>query len=166
MAKKITLANLDSGEKKKLGKVTFASLFSVFVLCIFIVSCFACSQNPGGQVSKEQQAAADKLYWKDAVAGTKWVVSTSARNDGKLEGQTLVLDLEITYEKSSDKLYVYFSSGGVQILNGELTLQSSEGKIAIVDGKNWNAKFSEKNDIKYLTISCSNGKDVYYTCGS
>ena len=162
MAKKLNLEDLSTDEKKKLGKVSFISIFSVILLCVIIVSCFACS-NDGNHLTAAQQAEADKAYWKSAVANTTWTASTTDKNDGILDGQTVKLDLEISYEKATDKLSVYFKSGNVEMLNGTLTLDSSKGKIAIAEGDTWDIKLSEKNDVMYLTISCGN-KDVHYTC--
>ena len=164
MAKKVQLADLDSGEKKKLGKVSFFTIFSVFLVCVFVVSCFACSQDGGNHLTDGQQAEADRLYWTSVLNETKWTVSTSDKNDGKLEDFTITLDLEFKYESSTGKLTALFKSGVVTALSGELTLVSSKGSIATTDGKNWDVKFSEKGNVMYLTITCSNGKDVYYTC--
>lgn len=160
MAKKLNLSNLEVDEKKKLGKVSFLSILSVFIACVIIVGCFACSQNSGVQLNKEQQAEIDRVYWENEVVGTKWKVSTTDKNNGILDGQSVTLDLEFANE--SGVLYAYFTYSGTKLLTGELTLVSSEGTIKFPNGTKWGAKFSEKNNIRYLTISCRTG-DVYYT---
>ncbi len=160
MAKKVNLSNLEANEKKKLGKVSFLSIFSVFIACVIIVGCFACSQNSSVQLNKEQQAEIDRIYWENEVVGTKWIVSTSDKNSGILDGQSVTLELEFANEKGV--LCAYFTHSNVKLLTGELALVSSEGTIEFPDGTKWGAKFSEKNNTRYLTISCRNG-DVYYT---
>ena len=162
MAKKIHLCNLEKNEKKKLGKVSFVTIFSVFIASVIMVGCFACSQNPAGQPSKEQRAKNDKIYWMNEVVGTKWTVTAEGDNKGFLDGQDCTLDLEFKLENSGE-ISAYFSTEGITILTGELTLISSEGSIDFVEEeKKWDVKFSEKNNIRYLTISCGNG-NVYYT---
>ena len=163
MAKKITLAELDSTDKKKLTKVSFLSLGIVFVLAIFIVSCFACSQeSPTTEMTEEQKFA----YWKGVLLDTKWTVSVGNGNNGILEGQLVALDAEINYE--NDKFSIYFVSSGIPLQTGTLELKNSEkeafvGTISTNDDKLWSAKFSELNETLYLTITDSTGKKVYYT---
>lgn len=163
MAKKIHLSNLEKNEKKKLGKVSFVTIFSVFIACVIMVGCFACSQNTVTQPNKEQQATMDKIYWTNEVVDTKWTASTNSKNNF-LDDQEEALDLEFAAENDGT-ICAYFSLSGVTVFTGTLTLDSSEGSIDFVDKekeKKWDVKFSEKNDVRYLTISCGNG-DVYYT---
>lgn len=161
MAKKVTLSELDQTEKKKLTKVSFLSLGTVFLLCIFIVSCFACSQDSGNtntEMSDEQQ----KLYWKGLLPDTEWTVSTTEQNNGILEGQEAALNAKVKYESTTDKFTIYFTLEGVNIFHGNLELTSSKATIT-AEGKTWNAKFSEKNDVLYLRITDSTNKNVDYT---
>lgn len=161
MAKKIHLSNLEKNEKKKLGKVSFVTIFSVFIACVIMVGCFACSQNTVTQPNKEQQATMDKIYWTNEVVDTKWTASANSKNNF-LDGQDEALDLEFAAEDNGT-IYAYFSLSDVAVYTGVLALESSEGSIDFVDEeKKWDVKFSEKNDVRYLTISCGNG-DVYYT---
>ena len=156
------LADLDSTDKKKLTKVSFLSLASVFVLCVFIVSCFACSQDtpeaPSTEMTDEQKVA----YWKAILPDTEWQVTTDERNNGILEGQDIALNAKIKYESAADKFTIYFVSSGVNLYSGVLVLSSSEGTITTVDERVWSAKFSEKNEILYLTIRDSNNKAVEF----
>lgn len=161
MPKKIKLADLEHDEKKKLEKVSFLSIFSVFVICVFIVSCFACSQNAGVQLDKEQQEELDRVYWTNEIVDTTWQVSTSDKNNGILEGQTMTMDLK--FANVNGTICAYFSTSDVEILTGKLALEGSKGILSLTaDGKKWNVKFSEKNNVMYLTISWSNG-EVHYT---
>ena len=161
MPKKIKLADLEHNEKKKLEKVSFLSIFSVFVICVFIVSCFACSQNAGVQLDKEQQEELDRVYWTNEIVDTTWQVSTSDKNNGILEGQTMTLDLK--FASVNGTIFAYFSTSDVVILTAKLALEGSKGTLSLTaDGKKWNVKFSEKNNVMYLTISWSNG-EVHYT---
>lgn len=164
MAKKVNLSDLEKDEKKKLGKVSFVTIFSVFIACVIMVGCFACAQSPGGKPSKEQQAQMDKIYWSSAVDGTQWTVTVKDDNKGILEGQKSTLGLKFKLEEDGS-IAAYFSEGDTTVLSGKLNLVSNTGSIDFEDEeeiKKWDVKFSEKNNVRYLTISCGNG-NVYYT---
>lgn len=158
MAKKIKYSELDSTEKKKLTRVSFFSIASVFVMCVFIVSCFACSQDKvsgNAEMTDEQQ----KAYWKALLPDTEWVVSA----EGILEGQEDPLNATISYESTTGNFNVAFGLEGITVYSGKLALTSCEGTITTEDGKVWGARFTEKNNILYLKITDSNGKEVFFT---
>ncbi len=163
MAKKVTLSELDQTEKKKLTKVSLLSLMSVFVLCVFIVSCFACSQDAGNKPSAEMTDEQKLVYWKGILPDTVWTVSTNEQNDGILEDQEAALNATVKYEEATDKFTIYFTYEGTKLLTGNLELTSSKATITVED-KTWSANFSEKNDTLYLTVTDSTNKKVYYTC--
>ena len=162
-AKKITLSELDNNDKKKLTRVSVLSLLIALLLCAVIVSCFSCSYDYGSQKMTAEQEA---LYWKSLLPNTDWTVSTDESNNGVLEGQSAALNVQVRYESTTDKFTIYFvttDTAAAQVLSGNLELLSSKASITLEnDNKVWEAKFSEKNDKLYLTITDSGKSKVYY----
>ena len=48
------------------------------------------------------------------------------------------------------------------MIQAEIVLENESGTLRFVSEDTWNVKFSEKNDIMYMTITDSDGKTVYY----
>lgn len=160
MAKKVVLSELNNEEKKKLRKVSFLSLLIALLLGAILVSCFSCTQDIATQKMTEEQEA---LYWKALLPDTDWIVSTNESNKGILEDQSVALNVQIRYE--SEKFTIYFvttDESASQLLSGNLVLSSSKGSITTEDDKVWEAKFSEKNNKLYLTITDSGNSKVYF----
>lgn len=161
-AKKITLSELDSNEKKKLTKVSVLSLLTAFLICLVIVSCVACSSDHSNSKMTEEQ---EKLYWKSLIPNTEWKVITTEQNKGLLDGQESPLNVKIQYDDENEKFIIYFveTEGGAQVSTGSLELLSAKARIATDDEKVWDAKFSESKDKYYLTITDSSKSAVYYS---
>ena len=58
---------------------------------------------------------------------------------------------------------IYFMLDDTNYLDcAEIALSSEEGKLVFQSDERWDVKFSEKNEILYMTITDSTGKTVYY----
>lgn len=150
MAKKVKLTELTAKDKAKLRSTGLYTLSITTLVCAILVSCFACAQQtPTPQPSQEQNAEKQRLYWTSILGDTQWEPQTNERNDGKLEGFKTALRANIIYDPNANGLVILFGS---------------KGAIAFDDGKSWSVRFSEKNEVRYMTIVDSQSKTVYYTC--
>ncbi len=164
LAKKIKLADLSKEEKNKLHTTAVCSLLVTFFICVILVGCFACSQQtPNEQQNQNKTAESQRLYWTGILNDTDWTPQTNATNDGILCGLSEALPAHIRYDESTRCLVIGFGNKPY-IEYGNITLSSGEGKIELSDGSVWSVKFSEKNNVKYMTIVDSEGKTVYYDC--
>lgn len=165
MAKKVKLTELTAKDKAKLRSTMLYTLSITAFVCAILVSCFACvQQTPTPQPSQEQNAEKQRLYWTSILVDTQWEPQTNERNDGKLEGFKAALRANIIYDPNANGLVILFGSSQPYFKQGQVELASSEGAIAFDDGKSWSVRFSEKNEVRYMTIVDSQGKTVYYTC--
>lgn len=165
MAKKVKLTELTAKDKAKLRSTMLYTLSITTLVCAILVSCFACAQQtPTPQPSQEQNAEKQRLYWTSILVDTQWEPQTNERNDGKLEGFKAALRANIIYDPNANGLVIRFGSSQPFFKQGHVELSNSEGSIAFDDGKTWSVRFSEKNEVRYMTIVDSQGKTVYYTC--
>lgn len=165
MAKKVKLTELTAKDKAKLRSTVLYTLSITTLVCAILVSCFACAQQtPTPQPSQEQNAEKQRLYWTSILVDTQWEPQTNERNDGKLEGFKTALRANIIYDPNANGLVIRFGSGQPFFKQGHVELSDSEGSIVFDDGKTWSVRFSEKNEVRYMTIVDSQGKTVYYTC--
>lgn len=164
MAKKVKLTELSEKDKAKLRSTVLYSLSITTLVCAILVGCFACSQQtPTPQPSQEQTSERQRLYWTSILGDTQWEVQTNERNDGKLEGFKASLRASIIYDANANRLVLRFGSSQPFFKQGTIDLESCDGTVTFDDGKTWNVRFSEKNDVKYMTVVDSQGKTVYYT---
>lgn len=163
MAKKVKLVELAENDKAKLRNTALCALSLTAIVCLILVSCFACAQQtPTVSPSQAQEAERQRLYWMGILCDTNWEPQWTAQDDGILEGFKMRLDANITFDTNAKGLLIRF--GTPSLKQGSIVLESCEGKILFEDDKTWSVRFSEKNDEKYMTIEDSQGKTVYYTC--
>ena len=164
MAKKVKLTELSEKDKAKLRSTVLYALSITTLVCAILVSCFACSQQtPTPQPSQEQTTERQRLYWTSILGDTQWEPQTNERNDGKLEGFRTALKANIIYDATSNRLVIRFGSSQPFFKQGIIDLGSCDGTVTFDDGKTWSIRFSEKNEVKYMTIVDSQNKTVYYT---
>ena len=84
-------------------------------------------------------------------------------HDGILKGLFLPRDAHTVYDTETKKTLIYFMfNQDAVMLQAEIVLESESGKLKFVSEDIWDVKFSEKNDIMYMTVTDSDGKTVYY----
>ncbi len=161
-AKKQKLVDLTQEEKGKVKKVTLMTLCGVVMVCIILVGCFACTQD-SGQPTVQMTAEQKIQYWTAQIIDTDWAPQTDASNDGVLDGMFMARDAKTNMDTSTGLTLIYFMADENTIFDtAQIILQSDEGIIKLANDDEWHVKFSEKNEIKYMTIKDTKDKTVYY----
>lgn len=102
----------------------------------------------------------------DKHPGRYAVGASDQRTQRRKAGRLLkaALRANIIYDPNANGLVIRFGSSQPFFKQGHVELASNEGAIAFDDGKTWSVRFSEKNEVRYMTIVDSQSKTVYYTC--
>ena len=161
--KKKNYADLDEAGKLKIMRATLLSIGIVALACCFLVGCFACKQDrtddPKAQMTDEQKAA----YWSAMIIDVQWSPQTDDTHDGILKDLFLARDARTVLDSNTSALIIYFMIDENNFLiNARIELENEAGKLIFEPEDQWDVKFSEKNEILYMTITDSNGKTVYY----
>ena len=161
--KKKNYAELDEAGKLKIMRASLLSIGIVALACCFLVGCFACKQDrtddPKAQMTDEQKAA----YWSAMIIDVQWSPQTDDTHDGILKDMFLPRDAKTLFDTNTGDLILYFLfDDGNFFTNAKINLTNESGKLVFASDDQWDVKFSEKNDILYMTITDSNGKTVYY----
>lgn len=97
------------------------------------------------------------------IANVQWSPQTDETHDGILKDMFLARDAKTMFDASTGNLMLYFLfDDGSFFTNAKITLANESGKLVFESDEQWDVKFSEKNEILYMTITDSNGKTVYY----
>ena len=163
MSKMKKLADLNKDEKEKVRKVTLTTFTIVILVCAILVGCFACKQaqeiDPQTVMTDEQKAN----YWKSQIIGVDWKPMTDASHDGILKGLYLPRDAKTDLDGGTGSLVIMFMYNESDVMDSALVVLSSEsGQLRFATEEVWTVKFSEKNEVLYMTITDSNEKTVYY----
>ena len=140
------------------------SLAITVIVCLVIVGRFACTQEntkPAAQsvMTDEQKAS----YWTAKIMDVNWFPQTDATHDGILKDLFLARDARTVLDTNTGDLILYFLfDDGSFFTNAKITLTNESGKLLFESDDQWDVRFSEKNEIMYMTITDSNGKTVYY----
>lgn len=163
--KKKKLEDMKEEERKKIVRTSLLILLGVAIFCGILISCFSCSQDPELPVvtppepTNEQKAA----LWLSNIMDVWWFPQTDDTHDGVLKGLFLPRDAHTVYDTETKKSLVYFMFNEDSVMTqAEILLESESGTLKFVSDDVWTVKFSEKNDIMYMTITDSDGKTVYY----
>lgn len=161
--KKKNYADLDEAGKLKIMRASLITIGVIALACCFLVGCFACKQDrtddSKAQMTDEQKAA----YWSAMIADIQWSPQTDETHDGILKDMLLARDAKTMFDASTGNLMLYFLfDDGSFFTNAKITLTNESGKLVFESDEQWDVKFSEKNEILYMTITDSNGKTVYY----
>ena len=162
--KKTKLVDLDKSEKGRFTKVCAITLSLVAIVCCILVGCFACKQAPADidvqTVMTDEQKA---NYWKSQIIGVTWAPMTDDTHNGILKGFFMAMDVLTDLDGLTGKTLAYFLfNDGTPMDSAQITLSSEVGELRFESEDVWTVKFSEKNDIMYMTITDSDGKTVYY----
>ena len=93
------------------------------------------------------------------------------KTDMKKEGKSynlkpmvlLVCDAKTTLDKDTGLTLIFFMADENTIFDtAQIILESDEGIIRLANDEEWHVKFSEKNEVMYMTIKDTNDKTVYY----
>lgn len=161
-AKKQKLVDLTKEEKGKVKKVTLMTLGGVAIICIILVGCFACTQD-SGQPTVEMTPEQKIQYWTAQIMDANWAPQTDASNDGVLNGMFLARDATTTLDKDTGLTLIFFMADENTIFDtAQIILESDEGIIRLANDEEWHVKFSEKNEVMYMTIKDTKDKTVYY----
>ena len=161
--KKKTYAELDEAGKIKILRASLLSIGIVALACCVLVGCFACKQDRTDdvvtQMTDEQKAA----YWSTMVADVRWAPQTDDTHDGVLKDMFLPREAKTLLDGTTLRPMIYFMLDEQNYLDSAMIELSSEsGKLVFQSDERWDVKFSEKNEVLYMTITDSNGKTVYY----
>ena len=163
-SKNKTFKDLDEAGKTKIGKASFMSLAITVIVCLVIVGCFACKQEntmPDAQsvMTDEQKVA----YWTAKIMDVNWFPQTDDTHDGILKDLFLARDARTVLDSNTSALIIYFMIDEDNFLiNASIELENEAGKLIFESEDQWDVRFSEKNEIMYMTITDSDGKTVYY----
>lgn len=162
-AKKKTYADLDEAGKLKVMRASMLSIGIVALVCCVLVGCFACKQertdDPKTQMTDEQKIA----YWTAIIADVRWEPQMDETHDGVLKDMFLPREAKTLLDGTTLKPMVYFMLDEENYLDSAtIELTSEEGKLVFQSEERWDVRFSEKNEVLYMTITDSNGKTVYY----
>ena len=101
--------------------------------------------------------------WLSNIMDVWWLPQTDDTHDGILKGLFLPRDAHTVYDTETKKTLIYFMfNQDAVMLQAEIVLESESGKLKFVSEDIWDVKFSEKNEIMYMTVTDSDGKTVYY----
>ena len=162
--KKKKLEDMKEEERKKIVRTSLLILLGVAIFCGILISCFSCSQDPELPVTppeptNEQKAA----LWLSNIMDVWWFPQTDDTHDGILKGLFMPRDAHTVYDTETKKTLIYFMfNQDAVMLQAEIVLESESGTLKFVSEDIWDVKFSEKNDIMYMTVTDSDGKTVYY----
>lgn len=161
--KKDSYADLDEAGRIKLMRASMLSIGIVALACCVLVGCFACKQertdDPKIQMTDEQKVA----YWTNIIVDVLWAPQTDDTHDGVLKDMFLPREAKTTLDITTHDPMIYFMLNETDYLdNATIELTSEEGKLVFQSDEQWDVKFSEKNEVLYMTITDSNGKTVYY----
>ena len=161
--KKTMYTDLDEAGKKKVKKASLLTCAITLIVCCVLVGCFACKQertdDPKTVMTDEQKAA----YWTAAITDIRWAPQTDDTHDGILKDMFLPRETKTVLDAITLKPMIYFMMNEEDYLDSAtIELTSEEGKIVFQAEERWDVRFSEKNEILYMTITDSTGKTVYY----
>lgn len=160
--KKQKLVNLDDNEKKKVRRVSWITFISVLLVCSILVGCFACAQDSSGS-EPEMTVEQKTMYWKARLSNLRWVPMTDELNNGILAGMTAPVIAVTGYDAKTGICTVLIFSEDNKVIEGaDIALKGEYGTIVLGSGDKWNLKFSEKNNVLYMTVTDENGKKVFY----
>ncbi len=131
--------------------------------CCVLVGNFVCKQertdDPRTQMTDKQKAA----YWSTMITDVLWSPQTDDTHDGILKDMFLPREAKTLLDGTTLRLIIYFMLGDTDYLDSAtIELTSESGTLIFQSDERWDVKFSEKNEILYMTITDSNGKTVYY----
>ena len=155
--------DLDEAAKNKLKKTSLMTLAITALVCCVLVGCFACKQertdDPQTVMTDEQKAA----YWTASITDVMWAPQTDDTHDGVLKDLFLPRDAKTLLDANTRKPLLYFMlDENNYMVAARVELTSEEGKLIFESDDQWDVRFSEKNEILYMTITDSEGKTVYY----
>lgn len=161
--KKKMYADLDEAGKKKVKQASMLTCAITLIICCVLVGCFACKQertdDPKTQMTDEQKVA----YWTASITDVLWAPQTDDTHDGILKDMFLPRDAKTVLDGTTLKPMIYFMIDETNYLDSaSIELTSEEGKLVFLSEEKWDVRFSEKNEVLYMTITDSAGKTVYY----
>lgn len=161
---KIKFKDLEASKKRRIKGNIIKLFISVAVICVVLSGCFACSNEPASpSLSPEQKAAQQKAYWTAAIMESNWSVQTDTHNNGILKGNAAAMDIGMTIDDNTGSFQMEYQIGPEMTLPmGSLVLSSCDGTVSTVGGDSWAVHFSESNSVKYMTVTDSDKKTVYY----
>ena len=162
--KKKKLEELDASQKKTLRRTALFSLLGVAVFCCILIGCFSCTQDSGVPKQPELTDSQKAALWNTRIMDTWWAPQTDSSNDGVLKGLFMARDAYTAFDQETGKTLLYFMFNKDAVMTqAEITLTSESGQLLFANDDIWTVKFSEKNDVMYMTITDSDGKTVYYS---
>lgn len=161
--KKQKFTDLDEAAKNKLKKMSALTLAITVLVCCVLVGCFACKQertdDPQTVMTDEQKAA----YWTASIVDVTWKPQTDDTHDGVLKDLFLPREAKTLLDANTRAPLLYFMLNEEDYFTtARIELTSESGKLIFESEDQWDVKFSEKNEILYMTITDSDGKTVYY----
>ena len=161
--KKKMYADLDEAEKKKVKQASMLSIGIVVLVCCVLVGCFACKQertdDPKTMMTDEQKVA----YWTASITDVRWAPQTDDTHDGVLKDMFLPREAKTLLDGTTLKPMIYFMLDEENYLDSAIIeLENESGSLLFQSEERWDIRFSEKNEVLYMTITDSNGKTVYY----
>ena len=161
MAKKQKLVELDQNEKVKVRRVGIGAIALTAIVCCILVGCFACRQDAGKNPGMTDAQKA--TMWKAKVLDVFWTPQTDATHDGVLKDLYLARDAKTALDAVTGNLMVYFLFNNDEVMKAaSVNLTSESGTLTFSNDDLWTVKFSEKNEILFMTIKDSDGKEVFY----
>ena len=161
--KKKKLEDMKEEERKKIVRTSLLILLGVAIFCGILISCFSCSQDPAPPVAVELSDEQKATLWLSNIMDVWWFPQTDDTHDGILKGLFLPRDAHTVYDTETKKSLIYFMFNEDSVMTqADILLESESGTLKFVSEDIWTVKFSEKNDIMYMTITDSDGKTVYY----
>ena len=158
------LGEMKEEERKKIIRTSLLILLGVAIFCGVLISCFSCTQDPAQPVTAPEMTDEQKAsLWLSSIIDIWWFPQTDDTHDGVLKGLFLPRDAHTVYDAETKKSLIYFMFNQTAVMiQAEIVLENESGTLRFVSEDTWNVKFSEKNDIMYMTITDSDGKTVYY----
>ena len=161
--KKQKFTDLDEAAKNKLKKMSALTLAMRALVCWVVGGCFACKQertdDPQTVMTDEQKAA----YWTASIVDVTWKPQTDDTHDGVLKDLFLPREAKTLLDANTRAPLLYFMLNEEDYFTtARIELTSESGKLIFESEDQWDVKFSEKNEILYMTITDSDGKTVYY----
>lgn len=161
--KKQKLVEATEEEKSRAKTIVLTVLLTVVAFCIMTVSCVSCAldRNPTtGQMTNEQKVA----YWSAKIQDENWYPDVTDNNNGILDGFVSPVNIRTEVNSSTKAITLYFiSESGKKLENARLEMTSEYGTLTFDDTEDqWKVKFSEKNDVLFMTVTDINNKVVYY----
>lgn len=97
------------------------------------------------------------------IIGVTWAPQTDETHNGILKNFFAPMDILTDLDGLTGRLLAYFLFSDSSVMDSALIVLSSEsGELRFDSEDVWTVKFSEKNDIMYMTVTDSDGKTVYY----